>query len=97
MNLNSGRGRGDEHVRRHPVAHAARGVPRLGPDRRRAHRVRVRHQREQGREPHPRRVFHIYALVGEEESPVRFPFLFGFFPLFVGGGRLDGWLVGLDG
>ena len=85
-NLNSGRGRRDDHVRRDLVAHAARGVPRFGPDRRRAHRVRVRHQREQGRQPRPRRVFHLYALVGETERPVRtssprpvFGFLFGFF------------------
>ena len=88
--LNSGRGRRDDHVRRDLVAHAARGVPRLGPDRRRAHRVRVRHQREQGRQPRPRSVFHLYALVGETERPVRiisfprpfFGFLFWFFWFF---------------
>ena len=81
-NLNSGRWRRDNHVRRDLVAHATFGVPRLGPDRRRAHRVRVRHQREQGRQPRPRS-----ALVGETERPVRissprplwFSFLFLFF------------------
>jgi hypothetical protein len=79
---NSGRGRGDEHVWWHRVAHATRGVPRLGPDRRRAHRVRVRHQCEQGRKPRPSRVFCIYALVGEAESLVRLSF-----------GGLDGWMA----
>ena len=60
------------------MADAARGVPRLRPDRRRAHRVRVRHQREQGRQPRPRRVFHLYALVGETERPVRTSPILGF-------------------
>jgi len=55
------------------MAHAPGWVPRFWADRRRAHRVRVRHQREQGREPRPRCVFRVYALVGEAESLVRSP------------------------
>ena len=36
-----------------------------------SHRVQIRHQRKRGRQPCPLRVFHLYALVGETERPVR--------------------------
>jgi len=57
------------------------------PDRR-SHRVQIRHQRKQGCQPCPLRVFHLYALVGETERSVRpvyvLPCLCGSFVFFFG-------------
>jgi hypothetical protein len=60
----SGRGGRDDHVRRYTLAHPPCGIPRFELDRRSAYHVRVRHQREQGRQYRPRRLFRFYALVG---------------------------------
>jgi hypothetical protein len=67
----SGRGWRDDHVRRYFLAHVARGLPRLGPDRRYAHCVWIRYQREQSSQSSSRRLFRLHVVVGQTESLVR--------------------------
>jgi hypothetical protein len=59
----SRRRRRDAHVRRRPLDHAPRGLSRLVLHRRRAHCLRLRRGREQGRQPRARRFLPRHPLV----------------------------------